>query len=317
MNEGDYLRPTLAAASPSAPGVHVMPPSLTASAHVVPPCCAPVGPPPPHGFRVLELPGGSGASSNPFEELLSPVRFEGVTKGRRGAVLVRPDAAHGCPIVRTTTTYAEPAQCFAPAHVRLAERVRASAALPAPLNNALIEVYTNAYAKMAGAHSDQAQDLLPGSAIAVFSCYRHPERATPPPRKLVVQPKEAGSGGGGFEIPLAHNTVVTWSLETNQRFRHKIVLDTAANPPENEWLGVTLRTSKTYVVSRAHGEGEQAHAAFEDGTFLTLATDAQAKEYYQLRSRENAEMDFSYPPLSYTISPSDILPPRPAAPIIG
>ena len=320
MNEGDYLRPTLAASppppvvdvTPPLPVVDVTPPLPVASAHVTPPR-APVGAPlPPNGFRSLALPGGSASSGNPFEELLAPVRLEGVTKkGRRGAVLVRPDAARGCPIVRTTTKYAEPAQCFALAHLRLAELVQVSAGLPAPLNNALIEVYTNAYAKM-GAHSDQAQDLLPGSAIAVFTCYRHPERATPPPRKLVIQPKAVDSGAG-FEIPLPHNTVVTWSLETNQRFRHKIVLDTAASPPDNEWLGVTFRTSSTYVLSRAHGEAGQERAVFEDGTPLTLATDAQAKELYQLRGRENAELDFTYPPLPFTVSPSDILPPRPAS----
>ncbi len=135
----------------------------------------------------------------------------------------------------------------------------------------------------------------------------------------VVTPKAAGAGAGfeisGFEIPLAHNSVVTWSLETNRRFRHKIVLDAAANPTENEWLGFTLRTSKTYVstyVSPALG-GEGAHCVLEDGVRLTWATDAEAKEMYQLRARENAETDFTYPPLTYTISPSDLLPPQPHA----
>ena len=138
----------------------------------------------------------------------------------------------------------------------------------------------------------------------MYSCYRHPEAATPPPRKLVVEPKEAGSGEAGFEIPLAHNSVVTWDLETNKRYRHKIVLDTATKPPENDWLGLTLRTSKTFVRAAADG------AAFEDGRPLALATEAECKEFYALRRRENEETGFEYPPLSYTISPSDLLPAR-------
>merc|ERR1712050_536946 len=105
---------------------------------------------------------------------------------------------------------------------------------------ALIELYTNTYATM-GFHSDQDLDLEEGSSIAVFSCYKHPELASPP-RKLVVESKEPG--GGTFEIPLTHNSVVVFSVETNRRFRHKIVLDAAAQPPENQWLGVTFRTSK-------------------------------------------------------------------------
>lgn len=53
--------------------------------------------------------------------------------------------------------------------------------------------------------------------------------------------------GPKFEIPMAHNTAVVWSLETNRKYRHKIVLDTDSQPPENEWLGVTFRTSSSYV----------------------------------------------------------------------
>ena len=178
-----------------------------------------------------------------FEELLTSVRFEDVTKGRQGTVLVEPDQTRGIPIVRTTTKYRAPAQCFQPVHVRLAQQIQEIASLPVAFNNALIEHYRNAYATM-GFHSDQALDLEDGSSIAVFSCYRYPERANPP-RKLVVKSKEPG--GDAFEVPLAHNSVVVFSLDTNRRFKHKIVLDKAAHPPENQWLGITFRTSKTFV----------------------------------------------------------------------
>jgi hypothetical protein len=301
MNEGDYLAP---------------------------------GYDPADEFRQYALP----LAGDPFEELSASVRFEEVGRGRQGAVLVRPDEARGTPIVRTTTSYALPAQPFPPAYLRLARAIQRAASLPLEcpafarhplaqisngagsldgcsaarfrrrtwlarleLNNALVERYTHAYATM-GMHSDQAQDLEEGSYIALFSCYRHPERATAP-RLLVVESKEPG--GGTFQIPLAHNSVVVFSLDTNRRFKHKIVLEDATRAPENDWLGVTLRTSRTFVRFR------DAQAYLEDGTPLTLADDAQRQELYQLRGRENREPGFVYPPMSYTLSASDLLPPEP------
>ena len=237
-----------------------------------------------------------------FAALLDSAPFEAVTGGRQGAVLVQVDPARGTPIVRTTTRYDTPAQRFLPIHRRLAQRIQRLASLPQALNNALIERYTNDYAKM-GAHSDQALDLAEGSAIAIFSCYKHPDRATPP-RKLVVEPKAPGSGEA-FEIPLTHNSVVVFSLDTNRRFRHKIVLDRAASPPPNEWLGVTFRTSATFVQHRGDGEARLA-----SGAPLRLASDTERRDFYRLRGRENREPGFVYPDLDFTISPSDLLPPR-------
>mmetsp|Transcript_21064 Transcript_21064/g.32155 ORF Transcript_21064/g.32155 Transcript_21064/m.32155 type:complete len:714 (+) Transcript_21064:94-2235(+) len=236
-----------------------------------------------------------------FEELAASVRFEDVGKGRKGTVLVQPEEGKGVPIIRTTTQYAAAAHRFEPVHARLAQQIQASAGLPAGVgfNNALIEVYTNEYVTM-GFHSDQAQDMQDNTFIALFSCYKNPELTAPtPPRKLVVESKD---GGGTVEIPLAHNTVVVWSLDANRRFRHKIVLDTTLHPPKNEWLGVTFRTSSTFVQVR--GERE---AVFEDGSPLTLANAAQRTEFFKLRGRENKELDFVWPKLAYTISESDMV----------
>jgi hypothetical protein len=251
-------------------------------------------------FRWYAVP----TEGNLFEELLTAVQFEDVTKGRQGTVLVEPDETRGIPIVRTTTKYCAPAQCFQPVHVRLAQQIRDIASLPVAFNNALIENYSNTYATM-GFHSDQALDLEGGSSIAVFSCYRYPELANPP-RKLVVESKE--TGGGTFEVPLTHNSAVVFSLDTNRRFKHKIVLETATHPPENEWLGITFRTSRTFVQYRS------GRTYFDDGAPLTLADDDQQREFYKLRGRENRETDFTYPRLTYTISESDTMPPEPAEP---
>jgi hypothetical protein len=224
-----------------------------------------------------------------------------VGKGRLGAVLTKVDEVGNTPLVRTTTRYSAPAQRFRVVHERLAQQIQQRAALAVGFNNALIESYTNAYTTM-GSHSDQALDLADASFIAVFSCYQHPERADPP-RKLIVESK--GSGGDGFEVPLTHNGVVVFSVETNRRHKHKIVLDRPANSAENRWLGVTFRMSKTFVRFR------DGHAYLPDGARLTLANDEQQREFFQLRRRENTEADFTYPRLTYTVSESDLMPPEP------
>ncbi len=245
-------------------------------------------------FRVYDL-GGAAPS---FGELAGSVRWEELGKGRRGAVLAQPDEARGVPLVRTTTRYQTPAQPLGAVHARLARLVERAASLGVGFNHALIERYERGYASM-GAHSDQALDLEDGSWIALVSCYEHPDRLQSM-RKLVVEPKAAG--GEPFEVVLGHQRVVVFSVGANGRFRHKIILDAPPNAPENLWVGVTFRTSKTFLRLR----GERAHLS--DDTPLTLADEAQQREFFQLRRRENQEIGFVYPRIGYTISESDLRP---------
>jgi hypothetical protein len=233
-----------------------------------------------------------------FAELSASARLEDLGRGRRGAVLVDPDDRRGVPIVRTTTAYTHPAQRFRPVHHALARRIRAAASLAVAFNNALLEVYTRAYATM-GAHSDQALDLDDAGEIALFTCYERPGAA--PSRRLVVESKQPD--GPAFELPLVHGGVVVFSADTNRRFRHRIVLDPAADASGDVWLGLTFRTSKTWV---RLADGRPVLA---DGTPLTLADDAARRELLQLRRRENQEVDFEYPRVACTLSPSDLWPP--------
>ncbi|MFD7844299.1 hypothetical protein ACFV4K_15345 [Nocardia sp. NPDC059764] len=232
-----------------------------------------------------------------FAQLSTSALFEDVGKGRRGATLTKADDADRVPLVRTTTRYANPTQHFRPVHDRLAQQIQTRAGISKPFNNALIETYTNAYAKM-GSHSDQALDLADESFIALFSAYRHPEPI--PPRKLIFERKGSTEK---FEIPLANHSVVIFSVTSNRELKHKIVLDTPAQAAENEWLGVTFRTSKTFI----HFRG--GHPYLPPGTRLTSADEDQQREFFQLRRRENNEADFVYPTLTYTVSDSDLSPP--------
>ncbi|MEU3690459.1 alpha-ketoglutarate-dependent dioxygenase AlkB [Streptomyces narbonensis] len=241
---------------------------------------------------------GLPTEENLFAELSASTRWEDVGKGRRSATLTKVDEAGGVPLVRTTTRYSSPTQRFRAVHERLAQQIQEHVALAVGFNNALVECYTNAYKTM-GSHSDQALDLAGESFIAVFSCYRHPEAR--PLRKLIVESKQAG--GERHEIPLAHNSVVAFSVNSNRRLKHKIVLDAPAQAADNQWLGVTFRTSKTLVRFR------DGHAYLPQGARLTSADDEQRQEFYRLRRRENNEADFTYPPLTYTVSESDLMPP--------
>ncbi|MEZ4428408.1 MAG: hypothetical protein R3A51_12055 [Nannocystaceae bacterium] len=246
-------------------------------------------------FRTYPLP----TPGELFEALRASARFEDAGRGRRGAVLVAADDPRGVPIVRTTTQYALPAQPLQPVHTWLSRQIRSCASLATGFNNALIEVYTSAYTNM-GAHSDQALDLEDDTEIALFSCYERADER--PSRRLIVEAKEPGAPS--FAIPLVHGSVVVFSVDTNRRFRHRIVLDPAAGAP-NQWLGVTFRTSRTFVRAR---EGQPC---LPDGARLTLASDEERREFYRLRRRENQETDFRYPPITYTLSASDLLPPDP------
>lgn len=247
------------------------------------------------GFTVSSLP----LPSELFEQLSASALLEPLGKGRQGAVLTRVDEQGRAPLVRTTTCYSAPAQRFAAAHLRLAQQLRERAGLAHDFNNALFEKYTGAYTSMAG-HSDQALDLAEDSSIAVFSCY---QQATGPVRELVVEAKSPGAEP--FTVPLLHHHVVVFSLETNRQHRHKIVLPSSARSIENPWLGITFRTSRTLV------RFDDGRARFLDGSPLTLADEDQRREFLQLRARENRETEFAYPPISYTLSASDLVPPGP------
>mmetsp|Transcript_25023 Transcript_25023/g.42298 ORF Transcript_25023/g.42298 Transcript_25023/m.42298 type:complete len:276 (+) Transcript_25023:1458-2285(+) len=252
-------------------------------------------------FSWFSVPPPPSGSDSLFTELMSSVKFENVGKGRLGTVLVDVDEARGTPIVRTTSKYSTPARGFQSVHRELVERIKTVASLPCDFNNALIENYSNAYTTM-GFHSDQALDLEAHTFIAVYSCYKYPENKLSSSRKLVIESKDPNCGV--LVLPLEHNSVVIFSTETNKCFKHKIILDQTAHPDKDqEWLGVTLRTSKTFVQYSDSG------ARFEDGSALALADNAQTKEFYKLRGLENAQTDYTYPSVPYTISASDLLPP--------
>jgi len=246
--------------------------------------------------------------SNLFNELLNSTDFEPVAKGRIGNHLVNV-GNNGIPIVRTTSKYNIPAQNFSAIHHMVVEQINDTiaknslAGIPAlHFNNALIEVYDSGYAKM-NYHSDQSLDLDNDSYIGVFSCYENPDELSEQHiRKLKIKDKVSDEE---FEYLLSHNSVMLFSVATNTKFLHKIVLEAAPNAnPDNKWLGITFRRSKTYI------QFDNELPFFANGKPLEMANKEQETEFYKLRGQENKSLDFVYPELTYTVSVADTLKPK-------
>jgi hypothetical protein len=259
------------------------------------------------GFYKITLP----FESNLFNDLSNSIEFESTAKGRIGNHLLKEDDK-GIPIVRTTSKYTIPAQNFCSIHDMIAKSINDTILensldkIPMQnFNNALIEVYDSIYSKM-NYHSDQSLDLEDDSFIGVFSCYEQPDKLLEQNlRKLKIKNKVSNEE---FEIVLTHNSVILFSLATNTNFLHKIVLDLPPNlkqpTPNNKWLGITFRKSKTYV------KVNDNLCYFCSGELLKLANEEQEKEFYQLRGQENRTVNFVYPNLTYTLSIADMMKPK-------
>jgi hypothetical protein len=73
---------------------------------------------------------------------------------------------------------------------------------------------------------------------------------------------------------------------------------------DNKWLGITFRTSKTYI----QFHNNLPH--FSNGRILELANKEQETEFFKLRGQENRALNFVYPELNYTINVADTMVPK-------
>ena len=231
-----------------------------------------------------------------FDDLTKSIKFDDITDGRKGANLVDITQNGLISLVRTTTKYKNPNQSFTPIHYNIMKMIGHT--VTANFNNALIEIYNSKYCNM-GYHSDQALDLDDNSYICLFSHYSNP--STTSLRKLKVKSK---INDEQTEIILDHNSIVLFTVETNSKYLHKIMLD--KNNSKDEWLGITFRKSKTFIFFN-----NELPYFYKDNLSiqLTLATDDQVIEFMKLRKRENKTTDTNiYDFITYTISPGDIMP---------
>jgi len=258
---------------------------------------------------------------NIFYKLKKSYKLENICKGRRGTNIVKikeitNDSNRSCllyPLVRTTSKYYEPSQLFNDDIYSLLKQIPEEFNID--VNNALLEIYDNSYKNM-GFHSDQAQDLDNNSYIVIFSFYNNPN--TDFKRALIIQKKDDRTNQQLLndcksepdflekqKIILEHNSIVIFSVETNKNHIHKIILnntDNSNNTDNTEWLGITFRLSKTFIELR-----DRIPYFYGTDNELVKSKKEEENEYYKMRSQENKQVDFSYPFLSYTISPSDLL----------
>ena len=153
----------------------------------------------------------------------------------------------------------------------------------------MVELYDSSYTKM-GFHTDQAQDLALDSYICIFSCYEgNTCESDEPPRMLVVKNKQTGLV---TEYPMRNHECIVFSTITNAAHVHKIV----GGGCRRRWLGVTFRTSKTFVERR-----EDELFFVGSGRLLRRATEEDAMEMRKCKGRENKEADFLWPDMNFTI----------------
>lgn len=238
-------------------------------------------------------------NENIFESLTNSVKFENITKGRLGCVLID-KINNKIPIVRTTTKYNEPAQQFQHIHYDIIKKIiNTSQISNINFNNILCEMYNHEYCTM-GLHSDQSLDLDYDSYICIYSCYNtsNPQSV----RTLRIRDKNSDKKLNHYtDITLDHNSIVFFSVKTNQNFLHQIILQNNTNK-NDVWLGLTLRLSKTFICF--NGDIPYFYAT---NMPLRIASQEETKEFYRKRSEENKKRDFEYPFLDYTISNSDLM----------
>lgn len=225
-----------------------------------------------------------------YEELMKTINLEEICKGRQACILTEFVGSHWY-VVRSTTQYKNFPQKIQDIHylqpefetdmldVEQVDKGQADREahtekrrLRHSRMNVMLEVYDKRYQSMAY-HSDMAIDL--DGPIKILSLYPNGEKRR---RELHIKNKQTSEV---TKIILQDHMLVTFSLDTNKKFLHRIV-------GQAQWMGLTCRISKTLSNS------------------LRLATESEKKELFSLRSMENNFIDFQYPELNYTLNPTDI-----------
>lgn len=228
-----------------------------------------------------------------FNELTSNIIFEDIIPGRQCANLI--DYQNNLiPLVRTTTQYKNPPQIFKNIHFNLIEQIKNVSKIDnLKFNNAMIELYDSRYTNMQF-HTDQSLDLDPNSYICIFSSYEKPNIVY---RKLVIKDKITNNIS---EYELTNNSIILFSIETNHKYLHKIILED--NKIENKWLGITLRLSKTFIQFI-----NEMPYFYKTNNILKLANNEEKKQFINCKRLENLNIQYEWPEINFTLSESDLL----------
>ena len=234
--------------------------------------------------------------TNLFDELLTSTKFENIVNGRLGANLV--DYKDGLvPLVRTTTNYSEPNQNFLPIHHAIIENIKNTTKYDGlEFNNAMIEVYNSEYRNMKF-HSDQSLDLADDSYICIFSCYSNP--LSTDIRKLKIKKKETDECS---EFLMDHNSIILFPVSINQKYLHRIILETTNTNTHTKWMGITFRLSKTFIKFV-----DEIPYFSSSNTILRMGDTNERRAFMKCKGIENLKTEYIYPDIDFTISSGDML----------
>lgn len=245
-----------------------------------------------------------------FDTIAQSLKFEKLGKGRKIAIVAKPTSDGMIPLVRSASKYTNPVQLFTPEIESLANDIALTISIlenipPPNFNNMMAEIYTTKYKTM-GYHSDHSLDLESGSWICIFSCYKEPDSKSL--RILRIKNKSVQEEQ---DIVLEHNSIVFFSEQTNSLYLHKIIIPSPPSPPsfkfDNLWLGQTFRSSKTFLNFDHPSLPPSIHHSDHR---LRLATASEEMMFLRMKKQQNESLQYEYPIVDYTLSPSDILTPQ-------
>jgi hypothetical protein len=231
-------------------------------------------------------------SKHIFDDIKKQCDFEILGIGRKGCIIID-KINNKIPLVRSTTQYTTNAGKFSDIHYDIIDCIKSKTKLDLDFNNAMMEIYDDNYRKMKY-HCDQSLDLKDDSFIGIYTLYQNEKIKDCDKRVLRVKNRITNKVD---DIIMDHNSMILFSLETNKKYLHKIVLPN--NKTNNKWLGITFRESKSFIEFIDN-------IPYLNNKKIHLANDDEKIMFYKLRSSENKDMYFKYPDIDYTISESDL-----------
>jgi hypothetical protein len=243
-----------------------------------------------------------------FDYIYSHTNWEFITKGRYCANIVNTSIGSesdnvSIPIVRTTTKYTKPVQLLTQEYSRIIDIImdqtnnmiqQSNGSIK--WTNGMIELYDDNYRTM-GFHTDQMQDISPGTYICIISLY--PSNAKP--RQFYIKNKQSNLVR---IFPMDNYSVIIMDTNENKQHVHKII----SNQSSGYWIGITLRYSQTWITWK----DQECYLLSANQTKLikfSIGTESDQTLYYKMKKNENSMIEWEWPYLTWTISPSDLIKP--------
>ena len=235
-----------------------------------------------------------------FDQINNSQKFPTLGKGRKGFIVYFPNSGK-IPLIRSSTEYSsyESNSVIETLLDNINKQTffqnSRDGNIDSIFNNLMIEKYDRRYKTM-GWHSDCYVDLEKGSNIGILSFYSNPGR---PNRILEFYNKTTGEPGP--KILLKDKSMFLLTYQINLLYNHRIV---ASSDEDNEWIGVTLRKSKTYI--KLEESIPKILIPNDEWKNLRLATFEDTKEFIKHKGRENINIEEQTANFDFVLFQSDL-----------